>query len=115
MNGPVAPGAIVSMRSLPDDLVSKVLWSENVVEKQPEVVACRGVTVNVQRAVVFEKAVQLSQPWSHLYQVSGRWIWAERAREGSYKVRYGRRQRLTQIVERVARFIGPTPSIKEGV
>src|SRR6185295_14503811 len=70
MRGPIALGAVVCVRSLPNDLVLEAFFvPEYGVEKNLEVVAGRRITVQIQRPSGLQDLVQLQQSDRHVREV----------------------------------------------
>ena len=111
MDRAISAGTAVGVSPLPDDLVSEVLRPEDVVEEKLQVVTCRWVAVNVQRAVAPENSMRLGQPGRHLHEIRGGRPRCLRKKPDEVSGRPG--EELTEPIKCALGDVSPAPSVRE--
>ena len=118
MNAPVllAPLFCVAVRgaSLPSNLSTELVRTEDSIQYHFEVMACRRVTVQVQAPGRLQHAVQLHQPGGHHHQVGHHLVGAdELAQRADHAAHVGRRI-VHQVVIGLLGGVAPMPGVVKG-
>ena len=117
MDGPESSCCIVRAGTLPDDFTPEVSVPKHGVHQDLQVVAGRGVAVEVDGAGGLEDAAQLHQPRRHHHQVGHHGVAAYELPEGGHHLLdVGGRCRVQHylVLERALRLQRPLPRVGEG-
>ena len=114
MHRPPPFGPVMTRRSFPNNLVLKSFLSENRIHDDLQVVAGRGVTVEIDGAGVFEHPPQFHKADAHHRQVGHHVVSAHEMNKGPHHLHHVGGGRPDDLLKRPLGILRPVPRVVKG-
>ena len=107
-------GVVVGIRAFPDNLITEVLWPEDRIEDDLQIVARRRIAMQIQAARRPQHPVQLHQSCRHHHHIGHHLVLADELAQRPHHLPYVRRRMGDQSVISLLGRPVPVPGVLEG-